>query len=43
MGQVLKWRLGWSTSGRPRSFKGNYIMEEIHHRGGIGKIKRETL
>ena len=31
MGQTLKYRLRWSTSGRPRSFKGDYIIGETHH------------
>ena len=39
MGQALKWRPGWSTSGRPRSFKGNYIIEGTHRGKGIEKLR----
>ena len=41
MGQTLKWRLGWSTSGRLILFKGNYIIEGTHHGKGIEKSREE--
>lgn len=37
MGQALKYRLGWSTSGRPRSFKEDYIIGETSIKWGRKK------
>ena len=41
MGQALKYWLGWSTSGGPKSSKENYITEETLHEREIEKSREK--
>ena len=43
MGQTVKGRPEWAKSGRPRSFKRNYIIEGTDHGRGGQKRKGKTL